>query len=116
MEKISHLNELDKALITGIYGPVEIKKEERRQYLGELAERIILALTSEEMAQRGLDIRFKECIKNPVVSHVVISGRVYHLPWAEQYRKAAAKEKIPCRIINDSQHEGSIALIIVEKQ
>lgn len=115
MKNASKFSDIDRALFTGIHGKPVIKKEERKRYLGELKERVIAFLTFEEMAKRGVDSRIITALKNPNVSHVVISGKVALKDWAKEYVDYANEKDIPSRFTSDPEHVGNIGMIVVEK-
>ncbi|MGF7185206.1 uncharacterized protein YueI [Desulfitispora alkaliphila] len=115
-KKPSDFSDIDRALFTGIHGPVEIKKEERRRYLGELKERVVCSLTSSQMAKPTLDKGFVEATDRDDISHIVLSGKIAFQDWVNKYRQRANEKDLPVRTVNDPELRGDVRLIVVQKQ
>ena len=54
---------IDDYIQQGIYGPRETKPDERRKFLGTIRERIVIALTQEQVREKGIYTQVEEAIK-----------------------------------------------------
>lgn len=98
-------------LMEGIHGPRRPLEEERRKFLGTLRERIVLALTIEQvMTDAGIQ-KLSEAMKKHPNTKLLINGQVsYRFSAAE---KAVAREyNIPYTVISHETHETDIGAVL----
>ncbi len=103
---------LEKKVMEGIYGSPEIKKEEKRRYLGEFAERVIRYLTYEQVIEPGTYPEILEAIKHPEAKKLIIDRRV-DLDLANDYVQLARENDLSFKRIDSPDLKGDIALVVV---
>ncbi len=110
-ENFSSKSELEQKLIAGIHGAPEIKKEEKKRFLGEFRERIIKALTLEQVHEEGTYPEILDAIRCPKAKQLIISRKV-DLDYARDYINLARQEGLAFTTVDDPDFKGPIALII----
>lgn len=87
---------------------------EKSLFLGEYKERIIKALTFEEIKEKGIYYEIEEALENKDVAKMVIS-RHAEFEDIKKYIEIAKKKKIPYKMIDSLVCSGDIALVVVAK-
>lgn len=104
-------NQLEKKIIEGIYGPPEIKKEEKNRFLGEYKERVIRYLTLDQVQEPGV---YPEIIKamNSAEAKKLIIDRNVDIESAHDYIKLAREENLVFKRVDSPEFKGDVALIV----
>ncbi|WP_270182496.1 YueI family protein [Alkalihalobacillus sp. CinArs1] len=103
--------EIKQALEAGIHGTPELKPAEKALYLSTFRERVYVALTKRQVAQKLY----------PSVKNEMSRGRVLllngDLPYSmlSKYIKEANKASIPFTIINDKETDTPLGLVLASK-
>ena len=102
---------LEKALLAGIYGPPELKKEERRYFLGQFRERVIKVLTFEQVAEPGTYPEIREAMAHPLARRLIISRRA-NLSAAKDYVHLARKRQLEFTTVDSPDFKGPVGLVV----
>ena len=105
-------SELEKKVEEGIYGAPEIKKGEKRRYLGEYKERVIKYLTYEQVIEEGTYPEILEAIKHPQAQKLIIDRSV-DIDYAQDYIDLAHKNNISFKRVDSPDFKGDVALVVV---
>ncbi|WP_042357543.1 YueI family protein [Bacillus rubiinfantis] len=102
---------VDDILQQGIHGPLETKPDERRKYLGTLRERIIVALTTIQVAEEMVYPQIEQSMKEYSTAQLLLNG---NLPYEQlsKYVKIAAKYNISHTIVTNKEQETDIGLVL----
>lgn len=105
-------DELERALTYGIYSEPEVKKEERMHYLGQLRERLILALTEDRLKQGEVPKELEQALKDIRTSKVILKG---NLPTKIilKYERLAREHGVEASTIYNPQFKGDVGLVVV---
>ncbi|ACB86389.1 YueI family protein [Natranaerobius thermophilus] len=114
-EGLSSKSKLEQKLFTGIHGTPELKKTEKKKHLGEFRERVIKALTFDQVHEEGTYPEIKEAIRHPKARHLIISRKV-DLNYARDYINLARHEGLSFTTVDDPDFEGPVALIVVSDE
>ena len=114
-DRFSNKSSLEQALLAGIYGPPELKKEERQYYLGQFRERVIKVLTFEQIAEPGTYPEIKEAMAHPRAKRVIISRRA-SLPSANEYVYLAHKHNLNFTTVDSPEYKGPVGLVVAAEQ
>lgn len=87
---------------------------EKNLFLGEYKERIIKALTFEEIKEKGIYYEIEEALESKDVAKMVIS-RHTDFEDIKKYIEIAKKKKIPYKMIDNLAYSGKVALVVVAK-
>ena len=87
---------------------------EKNLFLGEYKERIIKALTFDEIREKGIYYEKEKALENKEVAKMVIS-RHANFDDIKKYIEIAKRKKIPYKMIDNLLCEGQIALVVVAK-
>ena len=87
---------------------------EKNLFLGEYKERIIKALTFDEIKEKGIYYEIEEALENKDVAKMVIS-RHANFDDIKKYIEIAKNKKIPYKMIDNLVCSGQIALVVVAK-
>lgn len=106
------MDELEKALFTGIHGSPELKRAETRQFLGEFKERVLQALTKYEVAAKQLNPQIETAAKDPRAKAIIIHGDI-NSEDAAKYQELAEARKLEFTVRHDPEFTGEIGLIVI---
>ncbi len=115
LQQWSRQSPLQQTLSAGLHGPPQLKKEERKQHLGRFRERIIKALTLDQVEEKGVYPEIRESIQDPRAAEVVISKRA-HLSKARDYILLARRHRLDFTTVESSEFEGDLGLIVVARE
>lgn len=104
-------NNIDDYLQQGIYGPRVTKPDERRKFLGTIRERIVIALTKEQVRERGVYKQVEEALKENREARLYLNGNI-HYRVLSKYTKIASKYDVSYRYVTNQEHETEIGLIL----
>ncbi|HLQ73197.1 MAG TPA: YueI family protein [Bacillota bacterium] len=97
----------------GIHGVKLPKDDERKQYLGTLRERIVLALTiGQVMTDSGIQTLEEQMKKHPS-SKLLINGKVAYRFLAEEI-KVANTHNIPYTIVADEENDTDVGAVLTK--
>ena len=102
---------VEDVLQQGIYGPLETKPEERRKYLGTLRERIIVALTKNQVAETKIYPQVEQSMKEYPQAQLLLNGNMAYEELSK-YVKLAAKNKIEHKLVTNKEHDTGIGLVL----
>ena len=102
---------VEDVLQQGIYGPLETKPEERRKYLGTLRERIIVALTKNQVAETKIYPQVEQSMKEYPQAQLLLNGNMAYEELSK-YVKLAAKNKIEHKLVTNKEHGTDIGLVL----
>lgn len=105
-------SELEKALERGIYGTPELKKEEKKAYLGNFRERVLKALTKKQIEEPGTYKEILDAIRDPRAKRLVITNDV-QLSFAMDYINLAKQNNLEFTLVNGQNFTGDIGLVVV---
>jgi uncharacterized protein YueI len=104
-------NKVDEILQQGIYGPKEIKPEERKRFLGTLRERIVVALTQAQVRDNSVNAELEKVMKENSKAHLYLNGQVEY-PTLSKYLKMAREMGMQFTIVNNQDVETDIGLVV----
>ena len=102
---------LDDYIQEGIYGPKEIKKEEKKLYLGTFRERVVLALYTTKIRKAEMVSHVASLIKKYPNCHFLLNGEVGYEAF-KKYIELANKNKIHYRIVNNQEADSPFGLVV----
>ena len=105
-------NELEKTILTGIYGQPEIKREEKNRFLGEFRERVIKRLSKKQVVEPGIYSEITDALKDKNAKKLVIHGDILYSQ-ARKYEKLAHQMQKDCSIIHEPGFKGDTGLVVV---
>ncbi len=105
-------SELEEMIARGIQGDPELKKDERRKYLGEFRERVLKALTFEQIAEPGTYPEIREAMKDERAKKLIISQQA-DLNEAREYIQLARKRGLKFTVVDNPEYTGNIGLVVV---
>lgn len=103
---------VEERLMQGIYGLPDPHREERSYYLGELWERVLIALTVSQAEEEAIYPQVKQALRNPSASQLILRRDV-DLERAAKYIALAQKQKVAFKRVDDPGYKGEIGLIVV---
>ena len=87
---------------------------EKNLFLGEYKERVIKALTFEEIKEKGIYYEIEKALEDKDVDKMVIS-RHADFNDIKKYIEIAKKKRVPYKMIDNLAYVGQIALVVVAK-
>jgi uncharacterized protein YueI len=104
-------NKVDEILQQGIYGPKEIKPEERKRFLGTLRERVVVALTQAQVRDNSVNTELEKVMKENSKAQLYLNGQMEY-PTLSKYLKMARKVGMQFTIVNNQDVETDIGLVV----
>lgn len=108
-------SKLEQKVSAGVQGGYEIKKGEKRRFLGEFRERVIKVLTFAQINESGVYPEILEAIKDPEAEKLIVSRRA-NLNAAKEYIELARENKLSFKKIDSPAFKGDIGLVVVSEQ
>jgi uncharacterized protein YueI len=102
---------VEEVLQQGIHGPLETKPDERREFLGTLRERIILALKKNQVAEATIYPQVEREMKKNPQANLFLNGNMEYSTLSK-YVKLAAKHKIEHKIVTNKEHDTEVGLLL----
>ena len=102
---------IDDYIQQGIYGPRETKPDERRKFLGTIRERIVIALTQEQVREKGIYSEVEDAIKENRKARLYLNGNINYKVLTK-YTKIASKYKVPYTFVTNNNHNSEIGLVL----
>jgi len=109
---IDKSNELEQRLIIGLAGTPELKRGEKRQYLGQFRERILKMLTKEQVNDKRIYPEIEEALKDSLSTHLILNGDLL-FEHRSKYIKLARKYNKSYTVVNDPSLKGEAGLVVV---
>ena len=105
-------SELEKKVEEGLYGEPELKKDEKRRYLGEFEERVIKYLTYDQVKEDVIYPQILEAIKNSKAKKLIIDREV-DIEEANEYIDLARENDLSFKRVHSPEFRGDVALVVV---
>lgn len=108
----SRQTETERALIVGMFGPPELKRGERKRFLGEFAERVLAAISKDDVAADEVDRSIAKAMKDPRATAVVVHADVEYTD-AAKYHRLATEQGLPFTMRGDPSYTGKVGLVVI---
>ena len=95
----------------GIHGVKEINPEERRKFLGTLRERVVIALTMQQVQVDVIQSEMIDIIKNNKNAKMYLNGLMNYIHLAK-YIKEASKYNMSYTIVNNDEYKSKYGLVV----
>jgi uncharacterized protein YueI len=106
---------VEDALKEGIYGPKETNPEERRQFLGTLRERIIIALKKNQVKEEIIYPQVEQQIMKNPEARLLLNGNIVY-EQLSKYVTIAQKYKMNHTIVTNKEYDSEIGLVLAMDQ
>lgn len=93
----------------------ELRKEEKRYFLGEFEERVLKVLTRGQVAQSFIYPEIKEALEDEHAKRLLLDGEL-SFEFIKKYIKLAQQLQKPFTFINDPKLKGEIGLAVVSEK
>lgn len=108
----SEENALEQTLRFAIDGPPELRRGEKRRYLGNFRERILKVLTFDQIIEKGTYSEIEEALMDKRARKLVISRKV-DLNTAREYIDIARRNGVSFVTVDSPEFIGDIGLVVV---
>lgn len=95
----------------GIYGAKEIKKDEKKLYLGTYRERVVLALYHTQVRKSEMVKKVESLLKKYPTCHFLFNGHIGYDAF-KKYIELANKNNISYRIVNNQEADSPYGLVV----
>ena len=102
---------IDDYIDRGLKGTPEIKSSERKVYLSQLRERVILALTNGQVMQAKVYAPLGDLMKRYPAARLYLDGDINYAHLSK-YTKMANQFHIPFTIVDDKSSSTNIGLVL----
>ncbi|PKG25140.1 YueI family protein [Niallia nealsonii] len=102
---------VDDYIKQGVYGAKETKPEERREFLGTLRERVVIALKQSQVLEDCVYEEVENAIKSSIGAKLYLNG---HLDYAylSKYIKVANTYKMEYTMVTNKDYVSEIGLLV----
>lgn len=115
MKHSNEKSELEQTVQRGIYGPPKIKGEEKKVYLGEFRERVIVALSVKEIFyDEGVAVA-EEHLKDPMAHRLIVNHNKITSKWSKKYMGLAQKYDKEYKSFHTEAPE-AMGLVVVSRE
>lgn len=104
-------SELEKVLSIGLYGPPELKRDEKMHYLGDFKERVIKILTKKQVMEPGIYPEIVKALADERAVKMVINGEIPS-SFTRKYEKLAKSMGKAVTSTCDPEFKGDTGLIV----
>jgi uncharacterized protein YueI len=108
-------SELEKALTAGIHGAPEIKKDEKRHYLGVFREQVIAILSTKQIKEAVIYPEIAQALKDKRSAKLIINGSINNC-FTKKYQLLSQKLNKPYTVVADPDYAENTGLVIVSNE
>lgn len=113
--RFSEKSLLEQTLLIGQNGPLQLRKEERNQFLGEFRERVLKALTFAQIEEEGTYPEILAALKDSRAKKLIISRKA-DLSAAAEYIALAKEQNVSFTTVDSPDFKGEIGLVVVSDE
>lgn len=108
----SRKSDMERAIIAGLYGAPEVRKEERKHFLGELQERVLASATKAQVKGAAVIKQVTAAVKDPRAKALIVHGDI---PFEDalKYVRLAQEHHVAFTKRSDPAFKGEIGLVVV---
>lgn len=107
-------SELEQVIFSNVHGTPELRKRERQHYLGHFRERILEAVTWNQLKTDKGKSHIKKALTDPRAYELVIHSRARSQ--AMPLIREAQSNDVDFTVVNNSQLKGPIVVAVAAKQ
>jgi uncharacterized protein YueI len=108
-------SELEKALTAGIHGAPEIKKDEKRHYLGVFREQVIAILSTKQIKEAVIYPEIAQALKDKRSAKLIINGSINNC-FTKKYQLLSKKSNKPYTVVADPDYAENTGLVIASNE
>ncbi|MGM0501254.1 MAG: YueI family protein [Bacillota bacterium] len=105
-------SELERTAEANLGGGPQLKQGEKNKFLGEYKERVLIALTYEQVEEPGTYKQVLEAIKDQEATKLIINRKV-DMDRAKDYIRLASENDLSFKKVAAANYKGDIALVVV---
>lgn len=104
---------VDDYIKQGIYGPKEIKPEEKRLYLGTFRERVLIALTKRQVGQNEVNQEVEHLMQENREAHLFLNGHMNY-SFLSKYIQKANAYGISYTMVTNKEYNSEYGLVFAK--
>jgi uncharacterized protein YueI len=102
---------IDDYLENGMYGQKQTKPDERRKFLGSLRERIVIALTQNQVREKKVYQQVEESLKEHKGAKLLLNGNMNY-NYLSKYIKLANQHGVSFSMVTNKESQTDIGLLL----
>jgi uncharacterized protein YueI len=106
-------SKLDDYLQQGIHGAKETKPDERRRFLTALRERVVVALTVEQVMENEVYKQVETLMKENSSAHLFLNGHLDY-GYLTKYISIAKGINLEYTIVTNKDHQSDLGLVLAQ--
>jgi uncharacterized protein YueI len=111
LKDFAQKTELERTLAVSLQGPPELKLEEKRLFLGEFRERVLVALTKAQVMSNTVYQEIEEALQDKRSAKMLIHGELAY-KYREKYQRMATETGKSFTVVHDPDLQGDIGLAV----
>ncbi len=108
---VSMSGNIDDYIQQGMYGTRQTKPDERRKFLGTIRERIVIALTKDQVREKGIYKQVEQAIKENRNARLYLNGNINYKVLSK-YTKIASKYDVSYTFVTNKNSKSEIGLVL----
>lgn len=115
LKKQQQKSKLEQQAASGLQGGLELKKDEKAKFLGQFKERVLKALTFEQVEKAGVYPEVVEAIKDKRADKLIINRNVNNQA-AKEYINLSRECNLSFKRVQSPEFVGDIGLVVASNQ
>jgi len=107
--------EIDRYIFHGIHGPYETRRQERVLYLGSLRERVLKALTREQVREPWVYQEIIRAAHSKKAKKIIVSGDIARKHY-KKYEELARQAGLRFKLSSSGRYKGDTGLVVLADQ
>lgn len=107
-------SEMDDYLLQGIHGAKETKPDERRRFLTTIRERVVVALTREQVMEKEVYPQVELRMKENVSAHLFLNGNLDY-SYLSKYIAIAKRLNLEYTIVTNKDYNSDLGLVLAQE-
>jgi uncharacterized protein YueI len=99
----------------GMYGSKVTKPDERRKFLGTLRERVIIALTREQVKEDEIYKEVEDAVKNHPKAKLLLNGNLDY-SYLSKYTKLSNEHQVEYTIVSNKEYDSEFGLVLADEK
>lgn len=115
VQAFSNKSELEQVLTAGIHGAPELKKDEKRQYLGVFREQVLAILSTKQIKETVLYSEIAQALEDKRSAKLIINGGINNR-FTKKYKLLARKLNKPYTVVSDPDYAQTTGLVVASDE
>ncbi|MGI6359387.1 MAG: DUF1694 domain-containing protein [Bacillota bacterium] len=108
--KLQEAGQLEQAIAVGVGGPPQLRRTERRAYLGQFPEQVLAVAAKQELDGKQVPDQLRAALSDARCKHVYLDADV--LSKADPILRLIRERDLPYTIVHSPEYRGDAAVVL----